>query len=595
MIEVSEKLKKAFMTDNVEKQVRITFPNGEHAEITNEHIVANTFSFAESLCSQETLKFGLCEANVFKVTAECGNIKGCIISVFIDVFYDGEVFEMPLGMFKVDSCKRQAGTHLRNIEAYTESVTENDVGLPEFQSAKFKTPFATTARTISYGFNKFKAELFQEKITDGTILDFIRSISTDYRGYLFTDEKGETHILRIYYKAYYENTIDSWVGDFNNPNRLYQTNVDYTVEPFKSVCEELQKIFERNKKYIDRDYKAEEFVSTCYILENRGKDYKEYERRIILKKDRPYSLYFPNVARGTVNTVEHARATISVPTRFIYDIDDHTAAPQRRIFDYDVSELTTVVYKEIEETLPPILIPLDQKVKQFNTNIDCYMLSDEAEKNISSFNILNGYLELQGMFAKTSRDGKWEIFTINDNFALYPQDEIYPNEELYPVIGKNYQPLSTVSYKSADYEEFETHKYGYVRASYLASDNEKYSITVLCNSDYDNVYEMTNNYLLMSRVYSADEVRQIIKTLFYPNIKDIAYNPANLSIKGLPFIEAGDVIKVFTDYKQTFKTFVFRRTLTGEQLLVDKIEAKGEERTKDSDKWIDLADDITKG
>ena len=83
MYDAKEEIKSLFRMDSVRKNIRIHFPNGERADIINENIIKESFSFTESICSREKLKFGLCEASV--VEFECvgiENIKG----------YGGELF-----------------------------------------------------------------------------------------------------------------------------------------------------------------------------------------------------------------------------------------------------------------------------------------------------------------------------------------------------------------------------------------------------------------------------------------------------------------------------------------------------------------------
>ena len=82
MISVPDSIKEKLHLDHCQKNIRIHFPNGERSDICNDLIVKDTVNFTESLCSQETLKFGLSEASVFECeTVGVGNIKGATIDV----------------------------------------------------------------------------------------------------------------------------------------------------------------------------------------------------------------------------------------------------------------------------------------------------------------------------------------------------------------------------------------------------------------------------------------------------------------------------------------------------------------------------------
>lgn len=101
MINITEEQKALFLRDSVPKQFVVAFPNGEYPNITNEQIMADSVSFTESLCSQDTFKLGLCEASTISFTAmNVPNIKGTVIKC--SIIADG--FEIVYGTFKVDSC-----------------------------------------------------------------------------------------------------------------------------------------------------------------------------------------------------------------------------------------------------------------------------------------------------------------------------------------------------------------------------------------------------------------------------------------------------------------------------------------------------------
>lgn len=583
MLEVSEELKKAFMADNVEKQIRVTFPDGEHEDITNEQIEAKSFNFTESLCSQDTLKFGLCEANVIKFNAECDDISGHVIAVFIDAYYQGEVYTLPYGVFTVKSCKRRAGTRLRSVEAYSEGITQNDTTLSSFENWKLQNSISYSAGTIYYGFRALMAEKFGRENINGNLLNYDFASEPNVEFIFYSKNSWSPKITaRISYYRVYDRVVSKDADnlpiacDFSQ-NRLIQNKTIMTPST-KEKIEELLSIYRTRPIISGRTF--EDLITPQIVLEtiSNGVSSRQYFR---MKEGEQYYPYLPNAAQGTSKN-SCRRIFVLVPNKITMTQGT-----------YDFYRPTDIVAKDIVEELPTIPIKLEALKKDSVNNVNSYTISDDELKKISIYNLLNGFLELQGLFAKCGRSGEWEFFSINDNFKLYPQENIFPNEELYPLIGGNYQPLFATSFKAANYEEFEVHKYGYVRVTYLASDNEKYSITVTCDPRYDNVYEMRDNYILLSKIYTADQIKQLIETIFYPNIKDITYNPAQVSIKGLPFLEAGDVIKVHAD-DGNFKTFLFRRTQTGEQSLTDSIATQGQERHDNADVWIAVADVVEK-
>lgn len=102
MIDIPDNVKQLFKRDSVKKNLRIHFPNGEHDDINNDHIIQESAKFTESLCSRDSLKFGLCERSVFECDLHgIRDIKGSTIEpeIEIDVSSIGEyaddVFVLP--------------------------------------------------------------------------------------------------------------------------------------------------------------------------------------------------------------------------------------------------------------------------------------------------------------------------------------------------------------------------------------------------------------------------------------------------------------------------------------------------------------------
>lgn len=584
MLEVSEELKKAFMADNVEKQFRIEFPNGEHETITNEQIVANSVSFTESLCSKDSLKFGLCEANVFKVTAECENIKGSRIEVYADAYYNGEVYTVPYGVFTVDSCKLQAGTDLRNVEAYEQTT----INLPVGKIEQFRRSLPT----------------FTES-TDSVDIRTLMYVQLPLREY------KEEVIDPIYDTPFYDGSVHVPFGEDDR----YSLVVDYyflpincaiddniysveglRTEEYKQNVEEVERLLrEINREELTHVKPNLEYFAVYNPNDSEKSRFDDYRYCYLDFGDRIYMKINSFVSTTTSSTGTIQTVRINIPYKAVIQdnwyeeppkhynfVDKKSIKLYQHIIDFDFPLSQNIVFKR--EVAIPTRIPTSSGYTMTNM----YYIKDDilSKSNISQY--VDSFLELQGLFGKLNKKGIFDVISINENFALYPEENIFPSGDIYPVIGNNYQPLTTTSYKAADYEETATVLYGYVRVTYLATDNEKYSITVECDPNNRNVYEMTNNYIFLNKVWTAPQVKEAILMYFYPNINKISYNPANVSIKGLPFLEAGDVIKVYAD-KGAFKTFLFRRTIKGEQVLTDSIQALGEEINPNADEWINGA------
>ena len=102
---------------------------------------------------------------------------------------------------------------------------------------------------------------------------------------------------------------------------------------------------------------------------------------------------------------------------------------------------------------------------------------------------------------------------------------------------------------------------------------QKPSETGIVNPDFKGYlnYDLSNNIILKNNKYFDDDIRFILKDLA-ESIENIQYMPTKISAKGLPYVEAGDLIQVIID-EETIKTYALRRTMKGIQQLTDSITA----------------------
>lgn len=75
----------------------------------------------------------------------------------------------------------------------------------------------------------------------------------------------------------------------------------------------------------------------------------------------------------------------------------------------------------------------------------------------------------------------------------------------------------------------------------------------------------------------GNEVMQEVLANIYTKIGGIYYVPHNTKVRGMPYVECGDVINVQISERQSIDTYVFKRTMKGVQSLTDTYEADGKE------------------
>ena len=105
-----------FKKDSVDKQLKIEFDGGI---ISNTELHSEQFSLKESICSEDQLKFGSCEAGSieFKISNIFTPLKGKWLTVS-EVLDGNSDKPFLLGRYKVASDKPTADRRYRDIVAY---------------------------------------------------------------------------------------------------------------------------------------------------------------------------------------------------------------------------------------------------------------------------------------------------------------------------------------------------------------------------------------------------------------------------------------------------------------------------------------------
>ena len=177
MLKVHSDIKALFAQPGVRKNFRVTFPNGERADIINDNIVQESVVLTESCCSETVFRFGCCERSMIEFeTVGIENIRGCKIQCFleidtsslsaaqlsliqIDITYYGDVgtlvnaassdtgygyYRLPYGIYWVDSCPRdKSSRERRKVTAYSADPTR----LSEVETVRLST-YSPSLETI---------------------------------------------------------------------------------------------------------------------------------------------------------------------------------------------------------------------------------------------------------------------------------------------------------------------------------------------------------------------------------------------------------------------------------------------------------------
>ena len=612
MIYIPEEIKQ-LLKNNVKKNLRVHFLNKERNDIVNSNIIKESFTFSESICSREKLKFGLCESSV--VEFECvgiENIKGCEIEVYLEIDISGlseelilaygktssdvafPYYQISLGVFLVDSCERQTDMKRRKVVAYSNELHDN-VFLNPVEQAKF-TGLINCKYNNPYNFNvyafmysnigkKFNPEMFQDK-EKTTIFgeSCFKEILLKSSWIVYNSDKTSGNSkyaleLQLYAKRelFYEDNknllCELAYGNVKPENMKYITDkiericddygINQELEKDLSSKKELEHFLEYTKTvFFDVDGKNIDLKGHHYIYPYMGYSEKEISE---LKNSSGF-LYSINIPRRmnivlkeqyyTSNNVLSAK--VISEEEVIFRTDDT---------DFVCNKITgfTEMYMNCKR------LPL--KIN----GVTKYTLSG---CEINPRGIMESVMEFMTVFGRNGRNGEIELFRLADNFGLYPAETLYPEEDLFPK-GSNVGILVRSCYKTAWYDDHLTKPYDRVSVTYRnESGTETYAYYALVDETkegYDEsafqTYSLSDNYLIQNGTFTSGQIEEILSGVG-EKIRNIRYMPADIELIGLPWVEAGDVITIITE-DSAIDTCILRRTLSGIQSLEDNFESRG--------------------
>lgn len=241
--------------------------------------------------------------------------------------------------------------------------------------------------------------------------------------------------------------------------------------------------------------------------------------------------------------------------------------------EYFANDVTHTVKETRESLLTYLGIPF---VIQTLPNDDVDLEKTIDATSMSGTDVLRSLCVINGGFGRMNRRGEFEVICLT-GLGLFPEDSqgedenIYPSETLYPEDYFEYLGVSdgeTVcpEYRSTTYEEYITMPITCLNIQSTTDD-----VGVLVGDDLTNPYVITANFLLYGK--TAEELQEIGQNIL-GKIKGITYRPNNTTLDGLPYMEVGDVFAL-EKKNDSVESYIFSRTLSGIQALIDTYEAKG--------------------
>ncbi len=148
---IDYKYKDLFRDESIDKQFIINFKSYKKTKITNEELFSESISLDESLCSDEDLSFGACEASSikFKVANIVESLEGLWFSVSVSP--DGKA-PMQIGRYRVFSDELTADKMWREVVAYDDMYIIREAPMLDWYNSVFKNKESVTLKEFRDSF-----------------------------------------------------------------------------------------------------------------------------------------------------------------------------------------------------------------------------------------------------------------------------------------------------------------------------------------------------------------------------------------------------------------------------------------------------------
>lgn len=585
MLDIPAAIMALFQTDGTRKNVRIHFPGGEMADLTNENIVRESLRFTESLCSRDVFRFGLAEASVLEIeTVGVGNMYGMTIEAGIEIDTsslaaaviagivadpgDGVIVEeqdsdigygfyrVPLGVFRVESCPRNHGamTH-RKVTAYGAGGS-NSVALSPFEAFKQSVIWNyTVGPEIEYdsldvlvdaNIGYYNPAMLASKYTKTQKSTSLHHISDTYTTLTYPAGK-----VRVQFTAL--DQVQWTDGDYNPTPLLYAVElVDFSNESLLSFMKTTLEGWGIGEAFPDI---ISVKTSYFYPVAACGNNWKWYvqssgiDENFIITEDAPI-LYYPSKPKKGATFYAPVNGTLSLSFQ---PTGASTWETITQAFDFSPSGVPINVYRLAPVTPNNVAVSFQATgtLKNIAGNT-FYSFANTYEAS----KLIPGYAEISGEFWKDNRAGGLEKVALD--------------------------PASAISVAPGDYEEMWWDEYtvspiGSVIIAYRDSNATEMTVEIPL-SDGASQYDMSDNETL--KILSGADlstVEGIIRGSFAANAANVDFVPVELSIQGWPWMEAGDALEITAEDGTVVDTYALRIEMSGIQHMTMDITSQGGE------------------
>lgn len=213
-------------------------------------------------------------------------------------------------------------------------------------------------------------------------------------------------------------------------------------------------------------------------------------------------------------------------------------------------------------------LPAEVKVKDEPLPFDDVTIEKTVEPDIlPAKEVLGAISSLNGRFCTCNSEGEviFKELLKYDYQTLNPADDLFPAEDLYPLNPSTVaEHIAETEYINAAYEDYIVATIDKVQIR-----SEENDIGAIYGTGA-NAYVLQGNFLLFGK--GTEELTGIAQRLL-SIVEGILYSPAKIECKGRPWVELGDLVRVFTETKVVY-SYVLQRVWSGMNFISDTYQSK---------------------
>lgn len=588
MLDIPESVKTLFNQDSIRKNFRAVFDSD--LVVTNADITWNSLRFRESICSADSVTFGMAEASVLNFeTRGVRNMLGEWFDAWTEIDastlpeelqtvredLDYPVYPVPLGRFVVTACPRNhEAMAKRKVTAMSTADASNWLtggALNEILSQPMKRNPKNPMQIHLRLDRILPAAGFPEDAAASRITN-ISSRSNNWTASRY----GEIGV----------NGYTLCTGSAPSPVPLYAAGVSASCQ--YSQIAQLPKdtafrfVYPGPPDDVDLDRITREIAQQLFEAHSFLYLYRSGERIQISSPSDPVFLdflhdffskkgYFNGYFRfvdgySSGSGVKHPLESIAgqftpFPT-FQASIGSQYSITWSSAYAISATNGSNLVYavsekfREDNPTINSRFDALSPDTSEQLIIIDAVATSLGGTSVSYDFGVagwlpelVGGILELRGVFGTASRDGGKGLKALSDT----------------PVMRIGCGQIS-----SAWWDEFDIAPIGSI---VYKLQNEEF---VYPFGDGKSQYVFQNSGLF-DRLpnCTTSMIRSLMNQQLVPALRDLTFTPAEIDSRGLPYLEAGDCIELEAEDGSIIKTYALEREMHGTQHLTDRITADG--------------------